>query len=136
MAGRRPPEPAGEAGPAPLPSHPVLALVPLDPDSSWDDFEALREILEEIFKGIGLHYRIMDMCTGDIGAPNAKKYDLEAWMPGQENYREIASCSHDTEFQARRLNVKFKDGNKKSFVHTMNCTACAIGRTIMAIMER
>ena len=106
-----------------------------NPDNSWDDFEALREILEEIFKGIGLHYRIMNMCTGDIGAPNAKKYDLEAWMPGQENYREIASCSHDTEFQARRLNVKFKDGNKKSLVHTMNCTDCAIGRTIMAIME-
>jgi len=106
-----------------------------NPDKSWDEFETLREILEEIFKGLRLHYRMMNMCTGDIGTPNAKKYDLEAWMPGQVNYREIASCSHDTEFQARRLNVKFKDGNKKSFVHTMNCTACALGRTIMAIME-
>jgi seryl-tRNA synthetase len=106
-----------------------------NPDNSWDEFEDLKEILEEIFRGLGLHYRMMNMCTGDIGTPNAKKYDLEAWMPGQENYREIASCSHDTEFQARRLNVKFKDGNKKNFVHTMNSTACAMGRTIMAIME-
>ena len=77
----------------------------------------------------------MNMCTGDIGTPNAKKYDLEAWMPGQGNYREVASCSNDTEFQARRLNIKFKDGNKKGFVHTMNSTACAVGRMIMAIME-
>lgn len=106
-----------------------------NPDNSWDEFESLRGILEEIFTGLGFHYRMMNMCTADIGTPNAKKYDLEAWMPGQGNYREIASCSHDTEFQARRLNVKFKDGNKKNFVHTMNCTACAMGRTIMAIME-
>jgi seryl-tRNA synthetase len=105
------------------------------PDKSWDDYEFLRDILEEIVKGLKLHYRIMNMCTGDIGAPNAKKYDLEVWMPGQGNYREIASCSNDTDFQARRLNIKFKDGDKKGFVHTMNSTACAVGRTIMAIIE-
>jgi seryl-tRNA synthetase len=105
------------------------------PDKSWDEFENLRDTLEEIVKGLGLHYRIMNMCTGDIGTPNAKKYDLEVWLPGQENYREIASCSNDTDFQARRLNIKFRDGEKKGLVHTMNSTACAIGRTIMAIME-
>ena len=105
------------------------------PDKSWDDYEFLRDILEEIVGGLKLHYRIMNMCTGDIGAPNAKKYDLEVWMPGQGNYREIASCSNDTDFQARRLNIKFKDGDKKGFVHTMNSTACAVGRTIMAIIE-
>ena len=105
------------------------------PEKSWEVYEYLRETLEEIVKGLGLHYRLMNMCTGDIGTPNAKKYDLEVWMPGQNAYREIASCSNDTEFQARRLNIKFKDGDKKGFVHTMNCTACAVGRTIMAIME-
>lgn len=106
------------------------------PDSSWDEFENLRETLEEIMKGLKLHYRIVNMCTGDIGTPNAKKYDLEAWLPGQGNYRELASCSHDTDFQARRLNIKYKDeNNKKGFVHTMNSTACAIGRTLIAIYE-
>ena len=105
------------------------------PEKSWQSYEYLRETLEEIVKGLGLHYRLMNMCTGDIGTPNAKKYDLEVWMPGQNTYREIASCSNDTEFQARRLNIKFKDGDKKGFVHTMNSTACAVGRTIMAIIE-
>jgi len=105
------------------------------PEKSWETYEYLRETLEEIVKGLGLHYRLMNMCTGDIGTPNAKKYDLEVWMPSQGTYREIASCSNDTEFQSRRLNIKFKDGDKKNFVHTMNSTACAVGRTIMAIME-
>jgi seryl-tRNA synthetase len=105
------------------------------PDKSWDDYEMLRETLENIVKGLGLHYRIMNMCTGDIGTPNAKKYDLEAWIPSQQNYREIASCSNDTDFQTRRLNIKFKDGDRKVLVHTMNSTACAMGRMLMAIME-
>ncbi|MBM3705837.1 MAG: serine--tRNA ligase, partial [Actinobacteria bacterium] len=69
------------------------------PEKSWQDYEFLRDTLEAIVKGLKIHYRIMNMCTGDIGNPNAKKYDLEAWMPGQGSYREIASCSHDTEFQ-------------------------------------
>lgn len=108
-----------------------------NPDNSWDEFENLRGILEEIMGGLKLHYRIVNMCTGDIGTPNAKKYDLEAWLPGQQNYRELASCSHDTDFQARRLNIKYsdKDNNKKGFVHTMNSTACAIGRTLISIYE-
>ena len=95
----------------------------------------LRETLEDIVKGLKIHYRIMNMCTGDIGTPNAKKYDLEAWIPSQGAYREIASCSNDTEFQSRRLNIKYRDGDKKGFVHTMNSTACAVGRMIMAIIE-
>ena len=105
------------------------------PDKSWEEYESLRDILEEIMKSLGFHYRMMNMCTGDIGTPNAKKYDLEAWLPGQKNYRELASCSHDTEFQSRRLNIKFKDGKKKDLVHTMNSTACAVGRTLIAIYE-
>ena len=105
------------------------------PGNSWDEYEKLREILEDIVKGLKLHYRILNMCTGDIGAPNAKKYDLEVWLPGQDRYREVASCSHDTDFQARRLNIKYNDGSMKGFVHTMNSTACAIGRMLIAIME-
>lgn len=105
------------------------------PDKSWEEYETLRETLEEIMKSLGLHYRMMNMCTGDIGTPNAKKYDLEVWLPGQKKYRELASCSHDTEFQSRRLNIKFKNGNKKALVHTMNSTACAVGRTLIAIYE-
>jgi seryl-tRNA synthetase len=107
-----------------------------NPKDSWDDYEKLRQTLEEIMQGLGLHYRLMNMCTGDIGAPNAKKYDLEAWLPGQDAYRELASCSHDTDFQSRRLNIKYKDEDgSKIFVHTMNSTACAIGRTLIAIYE-
>ena len=105
------------------------------PGNSWDEYEKLRETLEDIVKGLKLNYRILNMCTGDIGATNAKKYDLEVWLPGQDRYREVASCSHDTDFQARRLNIKYKDGSMKGFVHTMNSTACAIGRTLIAIME-
>jgi seryl-tRNA synthetase len=105
------------------------------PDNSWEEYEKLEAILEEIMKGLGFHYRMMNMCTGDIGTPNAKKYDLEAWLPGQQNYRELASCSHDTDFQSRRLGIKYKDGKIKGLVHTMNSTACAVGRTLIAIYE-
>ncbi|MDD3520683.1 MAG: serine--tRNA ligase [Actinomycetota bacterium] len=107
-----------------------------NPENSWDNYEFLRDTLEEIFKGLKLHYRILNMCTGDIGSPNAKKYDLEAWLPGQGAYRELASCSNDTDYQSRRLNIKYKDSNNnKGFVHTMNSTACAVGRTLIAIYE-
>ncbi|MGM0366404.1 MAG: serine--tRNA ligase [Actinomycetota bacterium] len=105
------------------------------PQNSWDEYERLRQTVEDIMAGLGLHYRIMNMCTGDIGNPNAKKYDLEAWLPGQQNYRELASCSHDTDYQSRRLNIKYRDGDYKDYVHTMNSTACAIGRTLIAIYE-
>ena len=105
------------------------------PENSWEEYEKLRETLEEIMKGIGFHYQIVNMCTGDIANPNAKKYDLEVWLPGQKKYRELASCSHDTDFQARRLNIKYRDGKKKDFVHTMNSTACAVGRTLIGIFE-
>ena len=105
------------------------------PEKSWEEYERLKDNLEEIMQGLGFHYRIVNMCTGDIGTPNAKKYDLEAWLPGQNNYRELASCSHDTDFQARRLNIKYRDGKRKELVHTMNSTACAVGRTLIAIYE-
>jgi seryl-tRNA synthetase len=113
----------------------IEMLIFARPDNSWDEYEKLRETLEEIVRGLEIHYRVVNVCTGDIGTPNAKKYDLEAWLPGQKKYRELASCSHDTDFQARRLNIKYRDGKKKELVHTMNSTACAIGRTLIAIWE-
>lgn len=106
-----------------------------EPDSSWEEYELLRETMEEIMRGLGFHYRVMNMCTGDIGAPNAKKYDLEVWFPAQAMYRELVSCSHDTDFQSRRLNIRYRDNGKIRFVHTMNSTACAVGRTLIAILE-
>jgi len=113
----------------------IEMLVFTHPDKSWEEYETLLETLEEIMIELGFHYRIMDMCTGDIGTPNARKYDLEVWLPGQQKYRELASCSHDSDFQSRRLNIKYKDGKKKALVHTMNSTACAVGRTLIAIYE-
>ena len=106
------------------------------PEESWGLHEYLLKCAEEFMQSLNLHYQILNMCTGDIGAPNAKKYDIECWMPGQEKYRETHSCSNDTDFQARRLNCKFtdKDGKKK-FVHTINNTACADLRMLIAILE-
>lgn len=107
-----------------------------NPEESWELHEYLLKCAEEFMQSLNLHYQILNMCTGDIGAPNAKKYDIECWMPGQEKYRETNSCSNDTDFQARRLNCKFtnKDG-KKEFVHTLNNTACADLRILIAILE-
>jgi len=106
------------------------------PEESWDLHEYLLKCAEEFMQSLNLHYQVLNMCTGDIGAPNAKKYDIETWMPGQNKYRETNSCSNDTDFQARRLNCKFtdKDGKKK-FVHTLNNTGCADLRTMIAILE-
>ncbi len=106
------------------------------PQDSWKYYENLRSLMESIFKDLGIHYRVVNICTGELGDPNAKKYDLEAWFPGQQRYRELTSCSHDTDFQARRLNIKFNNKGKREFVHTMNSTACAVGRTILAILEQ
>jgi seryl-tRNA synthetase len=107
-----------------------------DPEESWNLHEDLLKCSEEFLQSLGLHYQVLNMCTGDIGTPNAKKYDIETWMPGQNKYRETHSCSNDTDFQARRLNCKFtdKDGKKK-FVHTLNNTGCADLRVLIAILE-
>lgn len=105
------------------------------PEESWDWHEYLLKCAEEFLQSLNLHYQVLNMCTGDIGTPNAKKYDIEVWMPGQERYRETNSCSNDTEFQARRLNCRFtdKDGKKK-FVHTLNNTGTS-DRPLLAIIE-
>lgn len=110
------------------------------PQNSWAEFENLRKINEEIFQTLKLPYRIVNIAAGELGAPNVKKYDLEVWLPSQKKYRELVSTSHDTDFQARRLNIKYRDnppagGGKTNFVHTLNSTAMAMGRTIVAILE-
>jgi len=108
------------------------------PEESWKIHEELLSNAEGIIQKLGIPYRVVNVCTGDIGTVAAKKYDVEAWMPAQNAYREIVSCSNCTEYQARRLNIKYrgKEGTgPKGFVHTLNSTALATGRTIVAIME-
>jgi seryl-tRNA synthetase len=108
------------------------------PEDSWKIHEELIRNAEEIVQKLGLPYRVVNVCTGDIGTVAAKKYDIEAWMPAQDAYREIVSCSNCTDYQARRLNIKYreKEGEApKGFVHTLNSTALATGRTIVAILE-
>ena len=105
------------------------------PEDSWKEHEKLLKNAEELVKGLELPYRIMNICTGDIGVVAAKKYDIDAWMPGQKAYREIISCSNCTDFQARRLNIRILRNNKTEIAHTLNSTALAIGRTIVAILE-
>ncbi len=82
-----------------------------------------------------LPYRVVSLCAGDLGLPSAKTIDIETWMPGQAKYRETHSSSNCTDFQARRLKIKYKDGEKSGFVHTVNGTAIAIGRALIAIIE-
>ncbi|MEK9165730.1 MAG: serine--tRNA ligase [Patescibacteria group bacterium] len=105
-------------------------------EDSWAMHEYLQEIAEKFWQSLGIPYQTVLMCSGDIGAPNAKKYDIEAWMPGQGRYREVGSCSNDTDFQARRLNIKYKNTQgQKQYAHTLNNTLCALGRTMIAICE-
>ena len=108
------------------------------PEDSWKMHEELIQNAEELVQKLGLPYRVVNDCTGDIGTVAAKKYDVEAWMPAQNAYREIISCSNCTDYQARRLNIKYreKEGEPpKGYVHTLNSTAIATGRTIVAILE-
>ena len=100
-----------------------------------DEHELIRETEEEIFGGLGIPYRVVNIAAGDLGAPAAKKYDLEAWMPGQQRYREITSCSNCTDYQARRLNCRYRTDKGPRFVYTLNGTAVAMGRALIAIME-
>jgi seryl-tRNA synthetase len=108
------------------------------PEQSWKLHEELLQNAEDLIQKLGLPYRIVNVCTGDIGTVAAKKYDIEAWMPAQNAYREIISCSNCTDYQARRLNIRYREKEgapTKGFVHTLNSTAIAIGRTIVAILE-
>jgi len=107
------------------------------PESSYDELESLTLNAEEILKRLELHYRVVALCTGDLGFSSAKTYDLEVWLPGQNAYREISSCSNFEDFQARRANIRFRPTpkSKVEFVHTLNGSGLAVGRTWVAIVE-
>ena len=107
------------------------------PDQSFDELESLTRNAEEVLKRLELPYRTMLLCTGDTGFASAKTYDIEVWLPGQQSYREISSCSNTEAFQARRANIKFRAGGsgKAEFVHTLNGSGLAVGRTLIAILE-
>ena len=107
------------------------------PDSSYDELEKLTRNAETVLQKLGIHYRVVALSTGDMGPSSAKTYDIEVWLPGQDLFREISSCSNFEAFQARRANIRFRpEGkNKTEFVHTLNGSALAIGRTWVAIVE-
>jgi seryl-tRNA synthetase len=107
------------------------------PEDSWKEHELLIKNAEEIFQLLKIPYRVMNVCIGDLGTVAAKKYDLEAWLPGQGKYREMVSCSNCLDYQARRLNIRYRDkpSEKPKFVHTLNSTAIATERALIAIME-
>ena len=107
------------------------------PDKSYDDHEKLTRDAETVLQRLGLHYRVVALCTADMGFSSAKTYDIEVWLPGQNLFREISSCSNFESFQARRANIRFRPGGKKKseFVHTLNGSGLAVGRTWLAILE-
>jgi len=107
------------------------------PETSFDELESLTGNAEEILQKLELPYRVIALCTGDLGFSSAKTYDIEVWLPGQQRYREISSCSNFTDFQARRANIRFRRQGKKGteFVHTLNGSGLAIGRTLVAVLE-
>jgi seryl-tRNA synthetase len=107
------------------------------PEHSYEEHEKLTRDAEEVLQKLGLHYRTVTLCTGDVGPSSAKTYDIEVWLPGQQLYREISSCSNFEAYQARRANIRFRpEGkNKTEFVHTLNGSGLAVGRTWVAIVE-
>jgi seryl-tRNA synthetase len=107
------------------------------PESSWEELESLLADAEAALQLLGLPYRVISLCAGDLGFSSAKTYDIEVWLPGQNTYREISSCSNFLDFQARRAGIRYRPkGEKKSrLVHTLNGSGLAVGRTLLAILE-
>jgi seryl-tRNA synthetase len=107
------------------------------PEHSGEEHERMTACAEEILRRLGLAYRVMVLCTGDMGFASQKTYDIEVWLPGQNTYREISSCSNCGDFQARRMGARFrpKEGKGTRFVHTLNGSGLAVGRTLIAILE-
>ena len=108
-----------------------------EPETSYDELESMVQNAEEVLKRLKLPYRVVELCTGDMGFASAKTYDLEVWLPGQNAYREISSCSNCEDFQARRANIRYRRDKKAKpiFVHTLNGSGLAVGRTLVAILE-
>ncbi|MCK9490874.1 MAG: serine--tRNA ligase [Sulfurimonas sp.] len=115
--------------------HKVELVTISHPDKSDEIFSEMVECASDILTALELPHRLVSLCTGDLGFSAAKTIDLEVWLPGQNTYREISSVSNTREFQARRAKIRFKDGKKNSMVHTLNGSALAVGRTLVAIME-
>jgi seryl-tRNA synthetase len=115
----------------------VELMVFSEPGRSYDELERLTSNAEEVLKRLELPYRTVLLCTGDMGFASAKTYDIEVWLPGQNTYREISSCSNTEAFQARRASIKYRpEGTGKAeFVHTLNGSGLAVGRTLIAILE-
>tara|TARA_B100000959_G_C14458183_1_gene409724 strand:- start:18 stop:473 length:456 start_codon:yes stop_codon:yes gene_type:complete len=109
----------------------------VEPDKSWDALEELTGHAEVILQKLELPYRVVTLCSGDLGFSAAKTYDLEVWLPGQQCYREISSCSNFEAFQARRMQARWRNAatGKPELVHTLNGSALAVGRTLVAIIE-
>jgi seryl-tRNA synthetase len=105
------------------------------PEESFAQLEKLTKDAESVLRKLELPYRVIELCTGDLGFASAKTYDIEVWLPSQDRYREISSCSNCTDFQARRANIRFRRAGKMEFVHTLNGSGLAVGRTMIAIME-
>jgi len=113
----------------------VEMFVFTDPEESASEHERLLEVEEKLVRELELPYRVVNVAAGDLGASAVKKYDIEAWFPGEQNYREITSCSNTTDYQARRLKIRVRRDDGNHVLHTLNGTACAVGRTILAILE-
>ncbi len=107
------------------------------PETSYDELEKLTINAEEILKRLNIHFRTVSLCTADLGFSSAKTYDIEVWLPGQDTYREISSCSNFEDFQARRASIRFRreGSGKVEFVHTLNGSGLAVGRTVVAVLE-
>jgi seryl-tRNA synthetase len=108
------------------------------PETSYDELEGMRQDAERVLQGLNLHYRVVTLCTGDIGFAASKTYDIEVWLPGQDAYREISSCSNCEDFQARRAKIRYRrgPGDKPRYAHTLNGSGLPLGRTLVAIFEQ
>ena len=106
-----------------------------NPENSLDEHEFILSVEEELLQELEIPYRVVDVCAGDLGASASKKYDIEAWIPSQNTYREVTSCSNTTDFQARRLNIRTKDNDSTKTIHTLNGTAIAVGRILITLIE-
>ena len=114
----------------------VEQIVICEPDDSWKHHEDLLQNATDMWDSLGLHYRVVNICTGDMGTVAAKKYDLEAWLPGAGEYKEVVSCSNCTDYQANRLRIRYRTSEGNTAVHTLNSTAVATSRALVAIMEQ
>jgi seryl-tRNA synthetase len=113
----------------------VEMFVFIDPSESGQEHDRLLAVEEALVRQLDIPYRVVNVAAGDLGASATKKYDIEAWFPGEQNYREITSCSNTTDYQARRLKIRVRGDRGNAVVHTLNGTACAVGRTILALLE-